>query len=180
MSKLFSDCTNNENYQKRKNEYDKCDFCSNSCTTKCYYCEHRPRQSPRLTTKRELYYELIDEYWADERGSGCSDGFMYNSICDGTKYNEIEESFCELHIVEDKEMISRKIMVERYKDIKDFVNRASRYGDDLIIKGHNYEFPASSLMSVMSLVDISDGVKIMFPENRVEEIENDFCQWIVS
>lgn len=168
----------NDNYNKIKNTYNKCDFCSNSCTTKCYYCEHRPRQSPQFAAKKELYYELIDEYWSDEKGSGCSDGFMYNYGYDEMQYDE--ERFYGLYVVEESNMISRKIMVEKYKDIKDFVNRASRYGDDLIIKGHNYEFPASSLMSVMSLVDISDGVKIMFPENIVEEIENDFCQWIVS
>lgn len=178
MSKLFSDYTDNENYQKRKNEYNKCDFCSNSCTTKCYYCEHRPRQSPRLTTKKELYYELIDEYWADERGSGCSDGFMYSYEYNEMKYDE-EEPYG-LYVVEESNMISRKIVIEKYKDIKDFVDLASKYGDDLIIKGQNYEFPASSLMSVMSLVDISDGVKVVFPESRVHEIENDFCRWIVN
>lgn len=79
---------------------------------------------------------------------------------------------------DDTEMVSRRILIEKYKDIKRFVDIASKYGDDLIIKGVNYEFPACSLMSVMSLIDLSDSVRIMFPEEYIEDIKIDFAEWL--
>ena len=79
-------------------------------------------------------------------------------------------------------VITKRISIETYKDIKDFVALASKYGDNLIIKSKNYSFPACSLMSVMSLVDLSDTVKIQFDDNEVyeDDIMFDFGKWIVN
>lgn len=76
-------------------------------------------------------------------------------------------------------MISVNVKVETYKDIKDFVQLASKYGDDLVIKNRTYEFPACSLMSVMSLVDLSETVKIKFDESIYKDVIADFSKWII-
>ena len=77
-------------------------------------------------------------------------------------------------------MIYRRIKIENYTDIKKFVYIAVKYGDNLMIKGRNYEFPACSLMSVMSLVDLSDEVKVMFADDIKEEVIQDISQWITN
>lgn len=126
-----------------------------------------PLKVPRK--KAEFYDEFLSIYWQDEADCGLSDYENYRD------YN-IDDF---IHIEsEDDEVISRKVMIDRFKDIKRFVDIASKYGDSLIIKGANYEFPACSLMSVMSLVDLSESVRIMFPESYEEDIENDFAEWL--
>lgn len=77
-------------------------------------------------------------------------------------------------------MIYKKIRIENYTDIKKFVDIAAKYGDDLMIKGRNYEFPACSLMSVMSLVDLSDEVKVQFADDIEEQVVQDIGQWMVN
>lgn len=77
-------------------------------------------------------------------------------------------------------MITKRITIDTYKDIKSFVTFASKYGDDLVIKGCNYTFPACSLMSVMSLVDLSDVVKIQFTDEIESEVLKDFEKWIIE
>lgn len=74
----------------------------------------------------------------------------------------------------------KRITINTYKDIKSFVALASKYGDDLVIKGRNYTFPACSLMSVMSLVDLSDEVKIQFDDAIADGVLDDFKGWIVE
>lgn len=74
----------------------------------------------------------------------------------------------------------KRITINTYKDIKSFVALASKYGDDLVIKGRNYIFPACSLMSVMSLVDLSDEVKIQFDDAISDGVLDDFKGWIVE
>ena len=77
-------------------------------------------------------------------------------------------------------MITRRITINTYNDIKSFVALASKYGDNLVIKGRNYTVPACSLMSVMSLVDLSDEVKIQFEDEVAEGVIDDFKEWIVE
>ena len=127
-----------------------------------------PLKVPRK--KAEFYQDFLTLYWQDEADCGLSDYPTSTNYC--TEFYENN------YILEENEMVSRKIFIERYKDIKRFVDIASRYGDDLIIKGQNYEFPACSLMSVMSLVDLSESVKIQFPESYIEDIENDLAEWL--
>lgn len=126
-----------------------------------------PLKVPRK--KAEFYQDFLALYWQDEANCGLSDYENYRDY-DINEFMHIEG--------DDTEMVSRRILIEKYKDIKRFVDIASKYGDDLIIKGINYEFPACSLMSVMSLVDLSDSVRIMFPEEYIEDIETDFAEWL--
>lgn len=77
-------------------------------------------------------------------------------------------------------MIYRKIRIENYIDIKQFVDMASKYGDKLMIQGRNCEFPACSLMSVMSLVDLSDKVKVRFTDDIKNAVIEDIKQWVVD
>jgi hypothetical protein len=125
-----------------------------------------PLKVPR---KAEFYQDFLALYWQDEANCGLSDFSSYEDY-DINEFMHIEG--------DDTEMVSRRILIEKYKDIKRFVDIASKYGDDLIIKGINYEFPACSLMSVMSLVDLSDSVRIMFPEEYIESVETDFAEWL--
>lgn len=125
-----------------------------------------PLKVPR---KAEFYQDFLTLYWQDEANCGLSDYENYRDY-DIDDFIHIES--------ESSEMVSRRVMIDRFKDIKRFVDIASKYGDDLIIKGVNYEFPACSLMSVMSLVDLSDSVRIMFPEEYVESVETDFAEWL--
>lgn len=76
-------------------------------------------------------------------------------------------------------MQSVKISIQTYSDIKDFVALASKYGENLIIKKGSYTFPACSLMSLLSLVDINDGCKLYYSEIDEREIETDFSKWFV-
>lgn len=127
-----------------------------------------PLKVPRK--KAEFYQDFLTLYWQDEANCGLSDFSSYEDY-DINEFMHIDEG-------DDTKMVSRRILIEKYKDIKRFVDIASKYGDDLIIKGINYEFPACSLMSVMSLVDLSDSVKIMFPEEYTESVETDFEEWL--
>lgn len=77
-------------------------------------------------------------------------------------------------------MISKKIKIQTYNEIKEFVNIASKYGEGLIIKKGSYTFPACSLMSLLSLVDVSDGCKIYFDEINEQEITTDFNTYFVE
>lgn len=77
-------------------------------------------------------------------------------------------------------MISKKIKIQTYNEIKEFVNIASKYGEGLIIKKGSYTFPACSLMSLLSLVDVSDGCKIYFDEINEQEIATDFNSYFVE
>lgn len=127
-------------------------------------CNNGSRKNQRKT---EFYQDFFDIYWEDEADCGLSDYPISTEKCE--IYNFVED---------DNTMVSKRIQIIEVKDIKRFVDIASKYGDDLIIKGANYEFPACSLMSVMSLVDLSDSVKIQFPEEYIEDIENDFAEWL--
>ena len=126
----------------------------------------------RQKMKQEFYRDFMDIYWSDEFDNGCSDNVPF--------YREARETYDNDEFWEDYDMISRIIKIEFYKDIKNFVDLSSKYGDDLVVRGRNYEFPACSLMSVMSLVDLSDGVKIQFPECQLDNILKDFGKWMVN
>lgn len=76
--------------------------------------------------------------------------------------------------------ITRKVQLITYKDIKDFVSVATKYGDDLKIKGQKCKFPACSLISVLSLLDLEKPIKIEFYEDKLQEVNYDFDDWIIE
>lgn len=121
--------------------------------------------------KREFYQDFMDIYWSDEYDNGCSDNASYHK-------NNFDVRI-ERDIMEERKMISRKIKIDRVSDIKRFVDKGTKYGDSLILKGINYEFPACSLMSVMSLVDLSQSVKMMFSDDLLDNVLEDFAEWII-
>lgn len=132
----------------------------------------------RQQIKRDFYKDFLDIYWGDEYENGCSD----TTPCQEDDRDYIKSRYGDLRLEVCPVIITKRISIETYKDIKDFVALASKYGDNLIIKSKNYSFPACSLMSVMSLVDLSDTVKIQFDDNEVyeDDIMFDFGKWIVN
>ncbi len=75
--------------------------------------------------------------------------------------------------------MTKKIKIDVISDVKEFVARAEKYGDNIIVKGVNSACPACSLMSMLSLVDVSNGAKIVFNEHLLSEVLKDFSPWIV-
>lgn len=73
--------------------------------------------------------------------------------------------------------MTRVINIVTIKDIKEFVNVARDYGDDIIVKSGQYAVPACSLMGLMS-IDLSKPVKISFPDEIENRVDNDFGTWI--
>lgn len=127
----------------------------------------------RRRIKQEFYEDFLTIYWSDDIQLCDSATIPYYYKQDETANIDEDE------LLEDCEMI-KKIKINTYNDIKKFVAVATKYGDDLIIKGRNYTFPACSLMSVMSLVDLSDEVKIQFNESICADVLTDFGKWIVD
>lgn len=129
--------------------------------------------------KEEFYQDFFDIYWNDEYENGCSDAMSCQEQ-DKDRVGYIEGRYGDLRVEVNPMVASRRVMIETYKDIKQFVTIASKYGDDLIVKSGHYSFPACSLMSVMSLVDLSETVKIQFAGSIEEQVLLDFDKWIVE
>ena len=129
------------------------------------YCLQRSRKRDRL--------------WREDIERECQ---RYEAEYEASKANQIFEKIDVGYELNRRilTMISRKIKITTYCDIKDFVSLASKYGEGLIIKKGSYTFPACSLMSLLSLVDVSDGCKIYFADYDLSDIEKDFTPWIVS
>ncbi len=75
--------------------------------------------------------------------------------------------------------MTRKIKLVTIRDIKDFVNKARDYGDEIVVKTGQYVVPACSLMGVMSL-DLSNPIKIAFDESLEGRINTDFDTWMIK
>lgn len=73
--------------------------------------------------------------------------------------------------------MTRKIKIDKITDVKKFVEIATKYGDDLIVKSETTTCPACSLMSILSLIDISSGAKLVFDEGWEENVIADFGEW---
>lgn len=74
--------------------------------------------------------------------------------------------------------MKRMVEIVTIKDIKDFVNRAFKYGDNIIVKTGQYIVPACSLMGMMSL-DLTKPFQIIFDEKFENGVDNDFKEWFV-
>lgn len=75
--------------------------------------------------------------------------------------------------------MTRKISLVTIRDIKDFVNTARDYGDDIIVRTELYAVPACSLMGVMSL-NLNEPIKISFADEFEDRIDKDFAEWFVK
>lgn len=73
--------------------------------------------------------------------------------------------------------MTRRIKINAINEIKKFVSRAEKYGDGLIVKSDTSACPACSLMSILSLIDISNGAKLVFDDEIVSKIDADFSEW---
>lgn len=73
--------------------------------------------------------------------------------------------------------MTRKIKIDKITDVKKFVEIATKYGDNLIVKNKTTTCPACSLMSILSLIDISSGAKLVFDEDWEENVIADFGEW---
>lgn len=124
--------------------------------------------------RQKFYEDFFDIYFADEIKMSESETLPYYR--ESKKYNDYNTEY----EMEEFEMMNKRIQINNYNDIKAFVALASKYGDNLMIKGRNYEFPACSLMSVMSLVDLSNEIKIQFSETICSDILTDFDKWIIN
>ena len=73
--------------------------------------------------------------------------------------------------------MTKRIKIDKITDVKKFVEVATKYGDNLIVKGETTTCPACSLMSILSLIDISNGAKLVFDDEQEESINVDFSEW---
>jgi hypothetical protein len=73
----------------------------------------------------------------------------------------------------------KRIKIDTISDVKEFVARAEKFGDGLIVKGNSSACPACSLMSMLSLVDVSGGARMTFDDDLLDDVENDFAPWIM-
>lgn len=73
--------------------------------------------------------------------------------------------------------MKRIVEIVTIKDIKDFVNTAIKYGDQITVKTGQYVVPACSLMGMMSL-DLTKPFQIVFDDSLENSIDDDFKDWI--
>ena len=73
--------------------------------------------------------------------------------------------------------MKRIVEIVTIKDIKDFVNTAIKYGDQITVKTGQYVVPACSLMGMMSL-DLTKPFQIVFDDSLENNVDNDFKDWI--
>lgn len=74
--------------------------------------------------------------------------------------------------------MKRTVELITIKDIKDFVNVARKYGDEIVVKTGQYVVPACSLMGMMSL-DLSKPFQLVFDESLECGVDEDFKSWIM-
>ena len=74
--------------------------------------------------------------------------------------------------------MKRTVEIVTIKDIKAFVDRAFKYGDNIVVKTGQYIVPACSLMGMMSL-DLSKPFQIVFDERFENGVDSDFKEWYV-
>lgn len=71
-----------------------------------------------------------------------------------------------------------KIKLEKIKDIKEFVRRASRY-KDLTLHEDNYIVPANSLMGLFAL-NLDNPLELRYGDNKEDDVREVFKEWVVE
>lgn len=67
-------------------------------------------------------------------------------------------------------IMSKNIKINSIKDIKEFVQQATKVEDKVIVNKTPYSVDGKSLMGLMS-IDLSQGVEVIFSDEEVEFAE---------